>query len=200
MVFTPEIWPEERPPSHAANCTRCELHKQRTRVIWGEGAVDAPILALLDNPGAREDKQGEAFICSTRIMLQKAINEARLEKSDVYATYLLKCRPIRKYDKTVAREACSGFLIEQIKQKKPQIIVLHGLIVAETVLAQSEAKMSDLRGHWHQVFQGIPAIVTYHPLAVHRHPNLYRNFLSDWQMAASKIKEQTFNQHDSEVK
>lgn len=189
MVFSPEIWLEEFPTSNAVNCNRCELHKQRTRVIWGEGNPNAPILALLDNSGARENKQGEPFVCATRVMLQKVIQEAGLCKNDVYATYLLKCRPIRAYDKPAAREACSGWLSEQIQEKKPKIVVLLGLVVAGFVLSLPEAEMSELRGRYHYVFKGIPAIVTYHPLAVHRRPNLFRSFLSDWQLAAQSLQQ-----------
>lgn len=49
------IWPEEAAPPEARQCERCELSKQRSRVIWGEGNPNAPILFILDNPGARED-------------------------------------------------------------------------------------------------------------------------------------------------
>ncbi len=55
--FSPVIWPEEKVPEQAANCQKCELHCQRSRIIWGEGNPKAPILVLLDNPGAREDNQ-----------------------------------------------------------------------------------------------------------------------------------------------
>lgn len=180
MEFLPEIWTEEKPPPEAANCSRCQLQHQRTRVIWGEGAANASIVAILDNPGARETKNGDAFVCATRAMLQKAIHEAGIDKNDVYVTYLLKCRPLRTYDKPAARDACSGWLSEQIQTKKPNLIVLLGLVAAQHVLANPHGEMSELRGEWHQAYEEIPAAVTYHPLAVHRHPALYRAFLSDW--------------------
>lgn len=184
--FTPEIWPEESAPPHAADCRKCELYKQRKRVVWGEGKPDAPLLALLDNPGAREDKHGEAFVCATRVKMQQAIRDAGLTRGDVYATYVLKCRPLRAYDKQQARVACSGWLEEQLNEKKPSVIILLGLVAAQSALSLPEAEMSDLRGRWHQAF-GFPAVVTYHPLAVHRRPNLYRSFVSDWIMAAERL-------------
>ncbi|WP_274361811.1 uracil-DNA glycosylase [Paenibacillus thermotolerans] len=187
--FAPEAWPEDPAPPHAADCRNCELFKQRKRVIWGEGNPNGPLLALLDNPGAREDANGEAFVCATRAKLQQAVHDAGLTKEDVYATYLLKCRPIRAYDKAKARESCGGWLAEQTEAMRPKAVVLLGLVVAQHVLGLPEAEMSDLRGRWHEAF-GAPAIVTYHPLAVHRRPNLYRNFAEDWAAAAARLKHQ----------
>ncbi|WP_199620356.1 uracil-DNA glycosylase [Paenibacillus alkalitolerans] len=188
MEFIPEIWEEEPAPAYAADCRRCELSKHRARVVWGEGEPNASVLALLDNPGAREDKTGNAFVCATRVMLQRAVKDARLERSDVYVTYLLKCRPIRAYDKPAARDACSGWLSEQIELKKPRIAMLLGLTAAQTVLSLPDAQLSDLRERWHTAFGGVPALVTYHPLAVRRRPNLYRSFVSDWEHAAVRLQ------------
>ena len=73
------ILPEEVGPSDAQQCVRCELSKQRTRVIWGEGNPRAKIMMILDNPGAREDRQGDAFLCGTREMLQRGMREVGLD-------------------------------------------------------------------------------------------------------------------------
>jgi uracil-DNA glycosylase len=191
MDFVPEIWPEEAAPEAAAGCRGCELYKQRTRVIWGEGGANARIVAILDNPGAREDKEGNAFVCATRGAMQRAVKAASLEMNDVYATYLLKCRPIRAYDKPAARQACFGWLNGQIEEKKPEVIVLLGLVVAQEILSKPDAQMAEFRGRWHEVFGGIPAVVTYHPLAVHRRPNLLKGFIADWRMAAERLRKPT---------
>jgi hypothetical protein len=57
------LMPEHPFPGHAAGC---ELAAQRTRMTWGEGTPGAPVLVLLDNPKAREDKYGAPFFCGTR--------------------------------------------------------------------------------------------------------------------------------------
>lgn len=188
-TFAPEVWPEDPAPQYAVHCRNCELYKQRKRVIWGEGNPNAPLLALLDNPGAREDGNGEAFVCATRSKLQQAVYDAGLTKDDVYATYLLKCRPIRAYDKQKASESCGGWLTEQTNAMQPKVVVLLGLVAAQSVLGLPEAEMSDLRGRRHEAF-GAPAIVTYHPLAVHRRPNLYGSFAKDWSAAADMLNNQ----------
>lgn len=78
--FSPAIWSEDQLPDCAKGCTRCELHKQRTRIIWGEGNPKADIVVILDNPGCREDKNGNAFVCGTRQTLQFAAGPSKVNK------------------------------------------------------------------------------------------------------------------------
>lgn len=179
--WEPAVWPEIAPPSGAAACGMCELARQRTRVIWAEGREDAPLAAVLDNPGAREDREGTPFVCATRAALQRAVAEAGLSADELFVTYLLKCRPIRAYDKEAAREACFGYLEEQLVGRRA--VMLLGLVAARFVLGRPEAEMAELRGRWHE-FRGIPARVTYHPLAVHRRPNLAKGYYADWRELA----------------
>ena len=75
-------WPELAAPVEARECTRCSLASQRKRVVWGEGTPGAPIMIILDNPGAREDKEGYPFVCSTRLTLREAMETPG------------KCRPL----------------------------------------------------------------------------------------------------------
>lgn len=53
------ILPEEQAPEGIRHCELCELSRQRTRVNWGEGNPSATLMMILDNPGAREDRQGD---------------------------------------------------------------------------------------------------------------------------------------------
>ena len=75
---------EESPPPHTIECQRCELAKQRQRVIWGKGNQNVPVFILLDNPGAREDREGNPFVCGTRETLQYGLLEASIAIESVY--------------------------------------------------------------------------------------------------------------------
>ncbi|TBL77339.1 uracil-DNA glycosylase [Paenibacillus thalictri] len=173
------LLPEEAVPHGLQHCERCELAKQRTRVIWGEGNPEARLIMILDNPGAREDRQGNSFLCGTRETLQHGMREAGLEIDSVYVTYLLKCRPIRAYNKPEARDACLTHLQMQLLEKRPLVLFGFGNVVAEALFPGREnASVKELRGSWHE-FQGIPVGFTYHPLAVRRRPNLMRFFVED---------------------
>jgi uracil-DNA glycosylase len=184
--FKPLILKEEPAPSYASACERCELSKQRQRVIWGEGNPNAPVFILLDNPGSREDREGREFVCGTREALQLGMKEAGLNVEQVYVSFLLKCRPIRAYDKPLAREACSPFLQSQLEGKKPKVLIGLGNIVVQSLFPDAEADVKHYRGRWH-TYQGIPTVCSYHPLAVRRRPVLMKYLVEDLKLVAERI-------------
>jgi len=182
------VLPEEEAPACAKHCERCGLARQRTRVVWGEGNPQAKIMLILDNPGAREDREGREFLCGTRETLQLGLSQAGLTPDDVYVTYLLKCRPVRAYDKPAARDACASHLRLQLEEKRPLLLFGFGNTVAEaTAPAGRDAPVTvkALRGSWHR-YNGIPIAFTYHPLAVRRRPNLTNAFVEDLRMLAGQ--------------
>lgn len=187
MAFTPIVWPEHRPPGHAEFCDRCELAGQRQRVIWGEGNPSADVLVLLDNPGAREDREGNAFVCGTRETLQQAADEAGFRPEDLYVTYVVKCRPRKAYDKPLAREACSVHLAEQLLHTRPAIVFCLGNVALQSFLNDPEAEVKRMRGTWTEA-AGTAVTASYHPLAVRRRPALYRFFLDDWRRVAERAR------------
>ncbi|NLN86174.1 MAG: uracil-DNA glycosylase, partial [Syntrophomonadaceae bacterium] len=68
--FEPAVWPEDKLPQEAEGYQQCEICSGKSRVIWGEGNPHAPVVVILDNPGAREDKDGIEYVCGTRQTLQ----------------------------------------------------------------------------------------------------------------------------------
>lgn len=189
-VFKPSILPEEAPPPDAVHCQKCELSRYRQRVIWGEGNPGAPIFIILDNPGAREDREGRPFVCGTRETLQYGLKEAGLDPSLVYVSYLLKCRPVRAYNKPLARETCFSFLQDQLHQGTPELLLGLGNTVAQTLFASDEAEVKGLRKQWHLI-QAIPTAFSYHPLAVRRRPVLMKHFIEDLTFVADRLKTKT---------
>lgn len=82
--FCPKMLTEEQTPDHLVDCQECGLYKHGTRMVWGEGNSKASIMIILDNPGARENSEGESFVCGTRQTLQEVANEAGLNIDDLY--------------------------------------------------------------------------------------------------------------------
>ncbi|MGI6497431.1 MAG: uracil-DNA glycosylase [Oscillospiraceae bacterium] len=181
--FLPSIWQEDNVPLEAASYQQCEVCTEKSRIIWGEGNPKAPIVIILDNPGARETKEGNEYVCGTRQTLQKAIYASNLKPKDIYITYLLKCRPLRKYDKEKARQFSMPYLVRQIEAIRPRFLICLGDTVVQTVFGDNEAHVKNLRGSWHTVMS-CPTIVSYHPLAVRRRPNLAHPFTRDFEMLA----------------
>jgi uracil-DNA glycosylase family 4 len=182
--FCPVLWPEEPTPECWKNCSECGLDKQGSRMVWGEGNPDAPIMIVLDNPGAREDREGNSFVCGTRQTLQKAAHDSRLAMDDLYITYILKRRPVRAYDKEKVRHICMNHLKEQLETKKPNFIFCLGNVAVQSFFEDPEVEVKALRGKIHKV-KGFDTLASYHPLAVRRRPNLWRLFLEDWLQLAN---------------
>jgi uracil-DNA glycosylase family 4 len=147
---------------------------------------NASIFLILDNPGAREDKEGNSFVCGTRETLQSGMREAGIPIDAVYVSYLLKCRPIRTYNKPLARATCSPYLHLQLDEKRPQVLLGLGNVVAQAMFPESEVDVKGLRGQWH-MFQDIQVTFTYHPLAVRRRPVLMKYLVDDLRFVAERV-------------
>lgn len=129
--FCPNILLEEPTPDHLKNCRDCGLYEQGTRMVWGEGNPKAPIMIILDNPGARENREDEAFLCGTRQTLQEVANEAGLNIDDLYVTFILKRKPVRAYDKDLVRQICMRHLEQQLQEKNPSLILCLGNVAVQ---------------------------------------------------------------------
>jgi uracil-DNA glycosylase len=189
MPFCPEIWPEDPTPENERDCQECGLYLQGTRMIWGEGNPEAPIMVILDNPGAREDREGNPVVCGTRQTFQQAIHETGLDNKLFYVTYILKRRPIRKYDKEQTRDICMHrHLDEQLRNHRPTLVLCLGNVAVQSFFGEPELDVKGLRGSWHEI-NGYETTVAYHPLAVRRRPNLYKFFLEDLALVKNKIEQ-----------
>ena len=185
-VFCPKMLLEEPTPDHLVNCQECGLYEQGTRMVWGEGNPRGPIMIILDNPGAREDREGESFVCGTRQTLQEVANEAGLKIDDLYVTFILKRKPVRAYDKELVRQICMRHLEQQLTEKKPTLILCLGNVAVQSFFQNPEAEVKSMRGSWHDV-RGFQTAVAYHPLAVRRRPNLRNLFLEDLTFVADRF-------------
>ncbi len=183
----PAILPEDEIPAACRSCKQCEVGSHGTRVVWGEGNPAAPLFVILDNPGAREDREGVPFLCGTRETMQKAVYEAGIEPGTMYISYLLKCRPRKAYDKIKARATCIKFLWGQLETVNPKVVMCLGDVVCQAFFGYADAAVKKLRGKVHTV-RDYRVITSYHPLAVRRRPVLYQYFLEDWRLAADQMK------------
>ena len=75
------------------DCTRCRLHKGRTKLVFGVGNVNADIMFVGEGPGADEDARGEPFVGRAGQLLNNMISAMGLTREDVYIANVVKCRP-----------------------------------------------------------------------------------------------------------
>ena len=155
--------------SQVRSCTSCELHRQRTNTVFGEGDVDSPILFIGEGPGENEDLQGRPFVGRAGELLEKMILALGLTRDQVYIANTVKCRPPGNRTPTPAEiDSCWPFLSQQIQTIRPKVIVTLGGPATKTLL-QTQTGITALRGSWHW-FMGFtpqgpafPVMPTFHP-------------------------------------
>jgi uracil-DNA glycosylase len=108
-------------------CTKCPLHKTRTKAVPGEGSPTAKLLFIGEAPGYHEDNQGRPFVGQSGQLLGHLLKAIKLEREDVFITNVVKCRPPQNRDPSPAEiEACKPYLDRQIAVMDPRVIVTLG--------------------------------------------------------------------------
>ncbi len=167
-------------------CTKCELSKTRTKFVFGSGNPYADIMLIGEAPGADEDLQGLPFVGRAGQLLTKLLKEVGIERNDVFICNILKCRPPNNRKPLPSEiEMCKPYLFKQIEILNPKVIVALGATAIEG-LFNMKKKMSELRGSILSLNK-IPVIVTYHPAAILRNPNLQREVIEDFNLLLNKF-------------
>lgn len=161
-------------------CGRCQLERTRTNLVFGVGDPHARLVFVGEAPGRDEDLQGEPFVGEAGKLLTRIIQAMGFERSEVYICNVLKCRPPGNRDPLPTEvEACSSFMLRQIKAIKPEVVVALGKFASQSLL-QTKEIISRLRGKFHN-YHGIPLMPTFHPSALLRDPAKKREVWEDMQ-------------------
>lgn len=158
----------------AEGCTACELFRDATQVVFGHGPEKASILLLGEQPGDQEDLAGEPFVGPAGDVLDKALAEAGITRSEVYVTNLVKHfrfeeRGKRRLHKKPTRKhvsACRPWLDAELAKVEPDVVVPLGGSAAESILFRPVRVLAD---HGAVVeWEGILVVPTIHPSFVLR--------------------------------
>lgn len=153
-----------------ANCTKCALAAGRIKFVYGDGNPEAAVMIIGEAPGDQENQIGRPFVGRAGELLDRMIAAIHLDRETVYIANIVKCRPPGNRDpQTEERIACLPYLMEQISIVKPKLILMMGLVAAQTLLATNQS-LGNLRQKVH-LFEGIPSYVSYHPAALLRNEN-----------------------------
>ncbi len=167
--------------SRICNCSDCQLATTRTNFVFGVGNPHADIVVIGEAPGADEDAKGEPFVGRAGQLLTKILQAIGLERDQVYICNILKCRPPgNRRPETAEVDECEPYLVKQIDLIKPQFILALGLTAVDTLLKKKH-KMADTRGNVFD-YRGYRMLVTYHPSALLRNPNLKKPTWEDVQL------------------
>jgi len=162
------------------DCTRCKLHRGRTKLVFGDGNPKAELVFVGEGPGRDEDAQGLPFVGRAGKLLTQMIEAMGLQRRDVYICNVVKCRPPenRTPEKDEV-ETCSPFLLRQLDAIAPKVIVCLGSVAAQTLL-QTNRGISHFRGEWLE-FRGRKLLATYHPAYLLRNPSAKGEVWKDLQ-------------------
>jgi uracil-DNA glycosylase len=160
----------ERIREDLGECTRCRLHMQRNKIVFGAGNPRAELVFVGEGPGHDEDVQGLPFVGRAGKLLTQMIEAMGLTREQVYICNVVKCRPPenrKPEDDEVA--TCSPYLYRQLDVIAPKAIVCLGLTAAQALLKTKDS-ISRFRGTWFD-FRNTKLLATYHPAYLLRNPN-----------------------------
>jgi DNA polymerase len=185
----------------AANCQACPLWKNATQTVFGEGPAHARAVLVGEQPGDKEDLAGKPFVGPAGQMLDRALEEAGIDRSKVYVTNAVKHfkfvarGKIRLHQKPITPEirACRQWYERELATIKPTLVVAMGATAAQSVFGKM-TPINKNRGHLIDLEQGTQALVTVHPSYLLRLPDAqakareYERFVSDLKIAATLLR------------
>jgi uracil-DNA glycosylase family protein len=185
----------------AAGCKACDLWKTGTQTVFGEGPNRATILMVGEQPGDREDRAGHPFVGPAGQLLDRALAEAGIDRSQVYVTNTVKHfkweprgkRRIHKKPRASEIEACKPWLEAEIATVKPQLVVCLGATAAQALLGRKFSVTRD-RGVVMKSELAPRVVATVHPSSLLRAPDEQERhrqmglFIEDLRKAAATIR------------
>jgi uracil-DNA glycosylase len=176
----------EQIKSEVVKCPLCELSKNRINAVPGEGQVSAKVIFIGEAPGRNEDEKGQPFVGVAGRILNKALEKAGIERSKVFITNIVKCRPPdNRVPRTEERAACRPYLDRQISLIAPRIICLLGGTACSSILGKESITKN--RGKITKR-NGQSYFISIHPAAAIYSRRLRRLFEHDLRKLAKEIK------------
>ena len=198
--FVPEGAGIDRLRVAVDGCRGCDLYRDATRAVFGEGPADAAVLVVGEVPGDQEDRQGHPFVGPAGKLLDRALEEAGIDRAGVYVTNAVKHfkftraergkRRIHKKPSRTEVVACRPWLIAEMDAVRPDLVLLLGATAAQSLLGSGFRVTKD-RGTVLEVpDRPERAVATVHPSAVLRSDDreaAYRDLVADLRSAASVL-------------
>jgi DNA polymerase len=186
----------------AVTCRGCHLWTLGTQTVFGEGRKRARVMIVGEQPGDQEDRAGHPFVGPSGKLLDRALENAGIDRGDVYVTNAVKhfkwergeksARRIHKKPNDAEIRACHPWLEEEIRLVHPDVVVCLGATAAQAIMGKS-FKVTKERGRVAKSPAGGTVIATVHPSSVLRAPDAAaraqaeKDFLSDIMKVARQL-------------
>jgi DNA polymerase len=184
----------------ARECRGCDLYRNATQTVFGEGVPGAEVVLVGEQPGDREDREGRPFVGPAGRLLDEALAEAGIERDDVYLTNVVKhfkfeLRGKRRIHRTPdlhEQTACRPWLEAELEQIRPAALVLLGATAAQALLGR-DFRVTKHRGTWVRAPYAPLVTATVHPASILRAPDDTREaertvFVRDLAMVAAELE------------
>jgi probable DNA metabolism protein len=185
----------------ARSCTACPLYRHATQTVFGEGSPQAKLVLLGEQPGDREDLAGHPFVGPAGQLLNRALEEAGVDRQQAYVTNSVKhfkwepSGKRRLHKKPSSREiaACRPWLEAELRLIGPQVLVCLGSTAAQTLLGPQVRVLHD-RGQFVASDFCLQTFITVHPSSLLRAPNEearardYAQFVADLRLVAKRLR------------
>jgi DNA polymerase len=168
----------------ARGCTRCsELAATRKTVVFGAGNADAELMFVGEAPGASEDEQGLPFVGRAGKLLETLLGEIGLERSEVFITNVLMCRPPGNRDPLPLEiENCQQYLMRKVELIQPSVICTLGNFSTK-LLRGDPTGITRLHGQPELIMLGarnVRLYPIYHPAAALYTPRMLETLREDF--------------------
>jgi uracil-DNA glycosylase len=185
----------------ARSCEGCDLYKNATQTVFGEGPRSAAVMFVGEQPGDIEDLKGHPFVGPAGRLLDKALAEARIPRDDVYITNAVKhFRWIQRgkrrlHQKPLIRQvvACKPWLEAEIQAVHPKVVVCLGATAAQAIAGRIVRIMQE-RGTFLDGDSGAAIFITIHPSSIYRlqekdeQEKEYRRFVGEMKLVQRKLR------------
>ena len=185
----------------ASTCRACPLWKDATQTVFGEGPQHASIMLVGEQPGDKEDLAGRPFVGPAGQLLDRALQEAGIDRPRVYVTNAVKHfkfvlrGKFRLHQKPNTSEikACRPWYERELAAIKPALVVAMGATAAQSVFGKI-TPINKSRGRLIDLDERTKALVTVHPSYLLRLPDAdakareYERFVEDLKIAAGVLK------------
>lgn len=186
--FVPRSDNLERLSRAAQVCEGCDLYRNATQTVFGEGSAHARVMLVGEQPGNEEDREGSPFVGPAGRILNQALEEAEVDRSDLYVTNAVKHfkfeprgkRRLHKKPSVPEITACRPWLEAEIAAIHPELIVCLGATAARSVLGR-DVKVTVERGELRPHEWAKASLVTVHPSALLRIEDKERKH-AEWEL------------------
>ena len=195
--YLPERLTLESLREAAKVCRGCELWRDATQTVFGEGPADAELVFVGEQPGDQEDKLGQPFVGPAGRIFDRALEEVGIDRSRIYVTNAVKHfkweprgkRRIHQKPNAAELAACRPWLDSELAVVEPRVLVCLGATAAQALLGRA-FRVTKQRGTPIDSPLASVVVATIHPSAILRARDRdaeYAGFVADLERVAALL-------------